>query len=165
MDSQSPLEAWGRAMAEHAARLIVGARVRVRLNRECDVRIRPERIGHPPDYDGQTAVIDAVEHWPHPTHPFLVVFDSPSMRYAEYFTAAELVPLDIINVRDFGATGDGSDQTEAINAALTEAARRRPTISEREHLLTDAARRYLRGEIDYAELTAIRVTTDRPARP
>lgn len=37
------------------------------------------------------------------------------------------------------------------------------TIIERERILTDAARRYLAGEISYAELTRIRRAIDRPA--
>jgi hypothetical protein len=37
------------------------------------------------------------------------------------------------------------------------------TIIERERTLTDAARRYLAGEISYAQLTRIRRATDRPA--
>jgi hypothetical protein len=37
------------------------------------------------------------------------------------------------------------------------------TTVERERILRDAARRYLRGEITYEELTAIRVSVDRPA--
>ena len=38
-----------------------------------------------------------------------------------------------------------------------------PTLVERERILRDATRRYLIGEIDYHELTAIRLRLDRPS--
>lgn len=128
-DEDSPLGTWEQAVRDHEARLTVGTRVRV-IRGEC----RPgSHCNHLGALERTEGTIREVMEWAYPDHDqhsYLVgdeQSDRPDTGFG-WFAASELRPIeedDIINVRDFGATGDGSDDTEAINAARTEAARRR----------------------------------------